>query len=460
MNQLNTPVTISAAFYGKNTDNFLHHLFGKRLLPNEQDPKNFFTRHGLVTKSRSDQMVQTPVQLVTDFENERGDDLRVATIGMFRSTPDVGADTPAPTNPQAIPQSTFKFKIVDCYSKSLAIPTQQQEYRVSISTYATYMSQLQAYWQGSIENTLLIYGAGIRGVGDNWGQINVTQSGTGVDMAKGDVSTFNNYMAKMNEYNPITAPRRNMASWHSDTATLDTPLGPSGALAAGEQTFTLSFINKVATILGLLSTDRVGIKWEKPDVRYGENMENKIQRCPWIISPEIAELIRNQISKEDASMGGAGPQWGDVALASIAGGKTSSGGFFDGQIGHIYGFSFIEWDRLPRYFGGAAGDVPVVRTLILGKQSLCYGFRTRQIPSRFQDRMHSMMKMVGPYGGSFQTWIEGINHGRKSSLESTLTFGVSKIHFPVPEDPTRIIDKGVVAVDIPYKNRVGSGKYL
>ncbi len=451
---LGDAVTINPTFIVDRNSDLNRIAYSQMLRMNDQEKHNFWTRTGQVTRTGMDGQVETPIQHIENTD-ERATLFRCYIGGVYRGTPTVGADTPAGDDAQTIPMSIFEFQTVDMYAPSLAVPDSHKERRVSISIFGNYASQMRQFWAGTMENLITIYLCGMRGIGDNFAQVNELQPGTGAET--GTKSSFTQFMTDLSKYNEITAPRRQFATWHTSFAAGQT-LNASNAVAVPESgtnagALDFTYINAMRAYLDTRSVDRDGIKFEKPYVRFGENMGNRRQEWPWIITPEIAREVRDLVGASGVV------EWQNYQSSRTEGGMTSSSGFDNGMIGRIYGISFLEFDKLPRYLGGASSDVPIARTLILGQQALCYGYRNKEIPQQYQARFNRMRRRGEYYGTAFETWITPTNLGRSSAIQNKMEAGLKVVAYVVPEtvhlaSPTTI-DKGRMAVDVPYRNLNG-----
>lgn len=430
--------------------------FGRSLARNEARSANFFTRHGMITKTMADKSVNTPLHQVEDFEgNTRKGVIRTFIADILRGTPQVSADDPAATDARTIPQTEFEFKTIDMYGPVLDVPASNREYTMTISIFGNYATQLRQWWQAVVENLIWVYLTGMRGQGQNWRAIDAIQ-GDGAKAATSDKDAFTPFMDKINAYNPISKPQKQMATWAStadqgkflpDSAgSASNKFNPGAAVTPGStNAINFSLINRVKTLLSTRSTEREGIGLEKPEIR---NMPNgKRTGWTWIIPPEVAMRIRETFADLPSGKQSA-VEWQDLELAKAEGGKSN--GFETGWIGGVFGVNFTEADSIPRYRGGSAGDVAVARTLILCKNALAFGFRTQEIRNDMLGRFNHMGKTLGRYAGAvYHCWIEPVNSGRKSVLQSKCDFGVRKVRYKL-FNSTKEVDKGVVAIDVPY----------
>lgn len=427
--------------------------YGKMLGRNEARSANFFTRHGMVTKTLMDRSVQTPIQQVEDFEGGRRiDTMRTFIADILRGTPQVSADEPAPTDRRTIPQTEFEFKTIDMYGPVLDIPDSHREFSMTISIHGNYATQLREWWQAVVENLIWIYLTGMRGQGDNWRAIDAVQETHATNVSTSNTDTFTNFMKKVHAINPITKPEKQMATWHNPVVKLGQTLSANTATVAAANNITFSLCNALSTWLETRSVERMGIGFDKALIKNlpkGPSNEHA-----WVIAPEVGRRIRDQFSNQSGSA--AAVEWGNFQQAKAEGGAKPSA-FETGWIGSVYGLKFVTADALPRYLGGASNTVPIARTLILGRSALVFGFRTQEMKNSLLARFHHRGKALGKYGAPYHCWITDVNEGRKSALQSKCDFGVKKVTYKNFDTANTEVDKGVLAIDVPYDSLETSG---
>lgn len=418
-------------------------VFGATLIPNEQtDEGMFFTRHGLVGMTRDGQPSDAAIQRIQKISTQQGKTFRSYLAGFMTGEPDVGANQLADREGQAIPRSHFDIETVAVYSPPLEIPESSDNQEMSIPITVNYHRQLRNWWGCLIEELLITILAGMRGAAENMSAL-VTPQAAGNGTAQAAEANFTKTMASFHAVNPITAPTRAFCAWH-DQLNPSASINPSAATTSDTMAF--NDISAIVTYCEERNQQLDGFPFRKANIGSSDGMTKE---WVWLVPPSVKRsLIASNLAGSGDAMTFATHQ---LALAEAGRKKTA---FDTNKIGKFYDALFLEYRKLPRYWGGASSDVAIARTLLLAEQAALYGFRSYSIPSNLVGRFDKYERMMSQLGVPVKSWVTPENKGRKFELHSQANIGISKLYWKNLQGIET--DKGLASYDCAVPT-LGSG---
>ena len=420
---------------GANSSDLFKTIFGMSLMPNTQDDEgNFFSRHGLIGMTTMDRESMHPIQKLQDINSAQGKKFRCYLGGFLVGEPDIGRKT-ASDNAQTLQRSYFDFETVAVYGRAMEIPDNVPNKQTAIPIIQNYSRALREWWGNLSEELIITMGlCSMRGQADNYEALTTLQ-GAGNDTATASASGLTETMAELAKVNPLFPPQIQFTAWH-DKLNFTSAINPSAATADGGK-IKFSDIRAIQTFLAEQNRKLRGVRLEPG--RMGATMQDG-EKSPsrgwtWLINPAVRRSLLDNLT--------AG-EYADIALKQVqATGKSRS--ITDGEVDRLYGFDFITYRKMPRYFGGASGDVPISRTMILGKQACVFGVRSHSIPANLRAGFNERMLQMSNWGMPVRTWVHQENKGRYGTLQSEAHIGISAMYWK-NVDGSRI-DTGRIAYD-------------
>lgn len=418
----------------------------RMVMPNEDSTNGFFTKHGMVSQTDVLEDSSAPIQMVRGLE-DGGKRMSLYLEGFLSGEPALvdkqGFAPPAEASQRTIPQTEFYFETTEFYAPSLFHPTLKQENDVATSIIPSYYNKLTQYWSDLADEMLVIYASGFRGEGQS-NKVFGRQRATGNQNAQSLVSGFTETMKKMNDVNEIKGPTRLFSG-------ADAVFAPNNAINANNFSGTdasqrLTW-TKLANLQAYRDNQKQGIAdWElkpgtfrvKPTEKNGEAKMDTTWSL--VVSPEIAR---------DVMLATGTQSWYEHQLAAAAA-RGYNTGLSNGIVGLYADTLILKYHALSKYLGGAAGDVPVARCLMMGAQSLVFGYQGKMLPEKYLPRgFGKMRETIMNYGLPVETWVGTDNRGRNSGIESCANLGFKKVQFEGP-NYGGMHDKGMIAIDFPY----------
>lgn len=431
-------VSVSDTYFGDNNP-FSRTVFDMSLMPNRQDDEgNFFGMMGMIGMTDSEAETEYPIHKIQKVSNEQAKRFRSYLTGFLSGEPDIG-DGVASDTAQGLDRKYFDFSTVAVYSISLDIPDDQINREQAVPIVQDYSKAYRQYWGNMVEEFLMTVGlAGMRGQSNNYEVMTELQLDS-ANAATGQASALTRTMQGLSVANPIHPAQLQFASWHS-TLNSTNPLNPAGATSSDVISFT--DIRAIRTYLQeqnralrgvALQPGRMSVNAIKKDNSNAKMSDSR--GWIWLVTPAVKRSLY------DATGSGTMAEY-QLALVQSEGHKT---GIEDYGIGKLFGMNFIEYRKVPRYLGGASNNVPITRTIIMGRQAACFGVRSRSIPRSLTARFNQEMKRLGDWGVPVSTWVTPVNKGRKAQLHGQANLGVSALHW-TGRDGVRI-DKGRMTYD-------------
>ena len=432
-------LNVSTAYGGSE---FIRDLYDLGLHPNNQEDEGmFFSRNGMVGMTTSGKSTSYPIQRVQRIEREQGKNLRCFMSSYVTGEPDVGYDKPASDNAQTLDRSYFDFKTVAIYGVALEIPEDQinREQAIPIST--DYQKAQRKYWANLAEEALLFIGlCGIRGQAKNC-EVFVNTQANAADAAAGKTSAMSEAVLGLHGANPIYPPQVQFAAWHA-ALNSGNALNVAGATAGGKAS-----VSQVRAIRTWFSEQnralRGGVSMEPGMFNVSRakngNKGNKNSTATdwiWMIPPAVLRGLLDETGDDT---------YARYQLAQVEGGAVHDTSWDNFEMSRLFGITTLVYRKMPRYLAGAGKNVPVARTMFLGRQAAVIGWRAYSIPEEYSARFKHMTKGVSDWGISIRTWVQPVNQGRKATLQSQGNIGVSPMYWTT-SNGTRI-DKGRVAYD-------------
>ena len=432
-------LTVSAAYGG---NDFIRSLYDLSLVPNNQDDEGmFFSRNGMIGMTRSGKSTPYPIQRVQRIQREQGKELRCFMSGYVTGEPDVGADEPASNNAQTLDRSYFDFKTVAVYGVALEISEDQVNREQAIPIHTDYQKAQRKYWANLAEEALLFLGiCGMRGQAKNC-EVFVNTQDSAADAVAGNTAAFSPAVLGLHNANKIYKPQVQFAAWHAKLNSSN-ELNIAGATAEGKAS--VAHMRAIRTWFSEQNRAlRGGVAMEPGmfNVRLAKadnkgNMNSKATDWIWMIPPAVFRGLLDDTSEQSYASY-------QIALAEGQGGRNTSWDNF--EMARLFGITTLIYRKMPRYLAGAAGDVPVARTMFLGRQAAVIGWRAFSIPEEYTARFKHLAKSVSDWGISTRTWVQPVNQGRKATLQSQANIGVSPMYWT--NSGGKRIDKGRVAYD-------------
>lgn len=432
-------VSISETFLIPNSP-FSKTVFEMSLMPNTQeDEGNWFSKMGLIGMTKNGQNTSHPIQKILKVGEQQGKEFRSYLAGYLVGDPDVGDGVASETS-QSLGRRFFDFTTVAVYSVSLDVPDDQLNREQAVPIIQDYSRAYREYWGNLVEEFTMTIGlASMRGQSDNYEVMEALQDDS-ENAAQAVKESFTKTMRGLAEANPIYPPQLQFASWHT-SLNPSNPLNPSGASADDVMTF--SDMRAISTWLKEQNRRLRGVAMQPGTMSLkslksgNSNAKNaKMNDWIWMIPPSVKRALYDATGSDTMSEY-------QLALVQSEGHNT---GIEDFSIGKLFDMLFVEYRKVPRYFGGTNKDVPIARTMILGRQACCFGVRTRSIPPELTARFNQRSRRFGSWGVPVKTWVKDVNEGRRAKLHGQANMGISALYWTDPRDGVRV-DKGRIAYD-------------
>lgn len=427
-----------------------------RMLRQEWDTAEdmFFSAHGWVGRAGKDSMIDEPIHLTTEPRDVRGHEFQIACNWFVTGEPEVGANAVARDDAQAVPQLTFTFKTTVLYGIKLDIPHPHTDMQFAISTTGTYLKQQAQHWASIVGELLTIYFCGMRGQSDTYYAFE-KQTGTQANIVTGSMSTMSEALRLLHAVNPITSPQRVHTSWASNF-NVNASVSPSSA-AAGD---VLSFedFNLICVYLDSRTIKREGVNLRQPNTRLRGQMQGDMTRVVQNRKGWVMAVLPEHLG--DLRAGAGESLWGKVQL-NASGAVGFRSGYGDGNVGEIFGMNLASYNKLPRYWGGSAGDVPIGRCMIPGSQALTIAVMNHELPARYRTYVNPMMRNLSQLSVPVLSTVQGRNNNRAGYVETRGQLGFSKTTVTRPDNQQKV-DMGVMCFDCAYTavDRDSSGNVL
>ncbi|MGI9251351.1 MAG: DUF4043 family protein [Pseudohongiellaceae bacterium] len=441
--------TIGEVFYGRELTQWnamQRWNMAMMAMPNEDSRLGFFSKHGMVEQTDIMQKSDAPIQMVRGLEGG-GKQMTIYLRGFLSGEPSlVDADGYAPPDDntrRTLPQTEFSFQCTEWYGPPLYSATFKQSADASTSIVGDYYQAISDYMANLQDELAVIVLSGFRGEGQTNRVFN-RQNATPNQNAQSQVAGFTELMKQINAVNTITAPTR-LFSGQSAT------LSPNAALnAAGFLDHTADFnltLPKLTNMQAYRANQKQGYAdWDlrpgtftiMPDESNGE----KVRKEGWtlIVSPEVARDMKNSSGTQN---------WYNHQIA-VAAAQAYKTGIPTGVVGMYSDTTILEYERLSKYWAGASADVPVVRCLMMGAQSLVFGYQGKRMPEKFLPRGNNKMRhAIENWGTPFESWISGHDSERNASLQYCFNLGMKKVQFEGPNFGG-LQDRGLIAWDFSF----------
>lgn len=428
-----------------------------RMLRQEYDTNEdmFFSRHGWVERAGKDSMTDAPIHMTTEPNYERGAEFQIVVNWYITGEPQVGANAIARSDARGVPQIEFTFRTTVLYGVPLELPEEHTDRLFTISLTGTYTRQHSQYWSSVMAEWLTVYFTGMRGESETFYIFN-KQQGSAANITSAQKASFSESLQALHEVNPISPPQRLHTSWKSN---FDVGSAVSPTSATSNDVLKFEDFNLLCVYLDSRTIRREGFAFNMPRTRFrgpreGDMTRGAQYRTGWsmVVLPEVIGDLRKHSS---ASL------WSNHQ-GDLAGGVGFRQGLNDGNVGEFYGITLLTYNKLPRYWGGSAGDVPIVRCMIPGAQALTMGVRYARLKKEYEIQMNPRMRSLSQLGVPVKAYVVGKNDDRVGELHSKMKAGIAKTRFKRP-DTGKMVDKGVFCMDVAYSSAVdydGSGNIL
>jgi hypothetical protein len=337
----------------------------------------------------------------------------------------------------------------------LDVPVNDENRVLSVPILAGYMRSLRDWWSNFTEESITIFGVtGMRGEGDNY-ETYTTKTSDGNAELQGQAGGQSSIMKEMAKTNPLYVPTYHFDTWSTE---LNPAATSNPSLATSDDTLGMTDIETIMTILQSQHRMKDGFTMKPGDIRlkaeYNVGSEKtgyqntKRSDWTWIIPPSVKhDLIRITGTSTFAQY--------QTDLVQAVGRSTV---YDNHYIGRIFGCNFLEWAKMPAANCGSGDDVPVARTVILGRQAVCIATTRQTIRGRFLARFN---QRSANWGGSFplsvRLWTVQVKQGEKALIRSESSIGIVPLSWKNPAEsgePRR--DRGRIAVDVATSSIDGS----